>query len=129
MEAKKRKVLIVDDDTLIRTQLEKELKRNFFNVILAEDGKKTLELFNSLSDIEIVLLDVQLPDASGLELLKTIKEKQPDCEVIMITGYGNTEVAIQSLRNGATDYIEKPIDMDDLSAAFGRATEKLSEKE
>jgi len=129
MEVKKRKVLIVDDDTLIRSQLEKELKRNFFDVVLAKDGQETKSYFEPISGIDIVLLDVQLPDASGLDLLKFIKEKQPDCEAIMITGYGNTEVAIQSLRNGATDYIEKPIDMEDLNAAFGRASEKLQEKE
>jgi len=128
-QANKRKVLIVDDDTLIRTQLEKELKRNFFDVVLAEDGHQTKAYFDPPQGIDIVLLDVQLPDASGLDLLKFIKEKQPDCEAIMITGYGNTEVAIQSLRNGATDYIEKPIDMEDLYAAFGRASEKLQEKE
>jgi len=128
-ESKKRKVLIVDDDSLIRSQLEKELIRNFFNVVVAEDGKHAFECLKNNLDIDIVLLDVQLPDHSGIDVLKKIKDNRPNCEVVMITGYGNTDVAIQSLRNGATDYIEKPIDMDDLYAAFGRASEKLSEKE
>jgi len=123
-----RTVLIVDDDKLIREQLRKELKREFFEVFLAADGQTALEVFNR-EGIDIVILDVKLPDIDGLEILKEIKEKRPDCEVIVITGLGSQEIAIKSLRMGAIDYIEKPIEMDELSAALGRAQEKLAEKE
>ena len=123
-----RTVLIVDDDKIIREQLEKELKREFFRPFLAADGKTALEAF-SQEKIDIVILDVKLPDIDGLEVLKRIKEKKPDCEVIVITGFGAQEIAITSLRKGAIDYIEKPIEMDELSAALGRAQEKLAERE
>jgi DNA-binding response OmpR family regulator len=127
-ENNKRKVLIVDDDAIIRDQLEKELKRNYFETFLAVDGKTALETF-SREDIDILLLDVKLPDMDGLEVLQQVKERKPDCEVIVITGFGTQHIAIQSLRRGAIDYIEKPVDTDVLSAALGRAQEKLAEKE
>ncbi len=124
----KKTVLIVDDDKIIREQLQKALKREFFRPILANDGKTALESF-SQEEIDIVILDVKLPDIDGLEVLKEIKEKRPDCEVIVITGLGSQEIAIKSLRKGAIDYIEKPIEIDELSAALGRAQEKLAEGE
>ncbi len=125
---KTKTVLIVDDDRIIREQLENELKRNFFRTFLVADGKTALETF-SRQEIDIVILDVKLPDIDGLDVLKEIKEKRPDCEVIVITGLGTQEIAIKSLRHGAIDYIEKPIAMDELSAALGRAQEKLAEGE
>ncbi len=123
-----RAVLIVDDDKIIREQLRKELKRGYFEVFLAADGKTALETF-SQQEIDIMILDVKLPDIDGLEVLAKIKEKKPDCEVIVITGSGTQEIAITSLRRGAIDYIEKPIEMDELSVALGRAQEKLAERE
>ena len=123
-----RTVLIVDDDKIIREQLRKELKRGFFEVFLAADGKTALEIFLR-EEIDILLLDIKLPDMDGLEVLEKVKEEKPDCEVIVITGFGTMEIAIQSLRRGAIDYIEKPIETDELSAALGRAQEKLAEKE
>ena len=123
----KRTVLIVDDDRIIREQLEKELNRNFFGTLLAADGKTALEIF-SKEDIDIILVDVKLPDMDGFEVLKKVKEKKPDCEVIVITGFGTLEIAISSLKMGAIDYVEKPIEMDELSVAMGRAQEKLTAK-
>lgn len=123
-----RKVLIVDDDRVICKQLAKELKRNFFSTFEASDGKEALEIFGK-ENVDIVLLDVKLPDQDGLEVLEKIKAEKPDCEVIVITGFGTQEIAIQSLRRGAVDYIEKPIKMDELTAALGRAHERLQDKE
>lgn len=125
---KPRTVLIVDDDKLIREQLEKELKRNYFQTREAADGKTALEIF-AREDINILLLDVRLPDMDGLKVLVRVKEEKPGCEVIVITGFGTQEIAIHSLRMGAIDYIEKPIKMEDLTAALGRAQEKIAERE
>jgi DNA-binding response OmpR family regulator len=125
---KTRTVLIVDDDKIIREQLQKELKREFYRPLLAADGNTALESFGQ-EEIDIAILDVKLPDMDGLEVLKKVKEKKPDCEVIVITGLGTQEIAIKSLRTGAIDYIEKPINTDELSAALGRAQEKLDERE
>jgi DNA-binding NtrC family response regulator len=112
-----RTVLIVDDDKIIREQLRKELKRGFFEVFLAADGKTALKTVTQ-EEIGVVILDIKLPDMDGLEVLTKIKEKKPDCEVIVITGLGTREIAIQSLRRGAIDYIEKPLETDELSAAL-----------
>ncbi|MBF0387240.1 MAG: response regulator [Candidatus Omnitrophica bacterium] len=125
---KTRKVLIVDDDQLTREQVAKELKRHYCEPFLGANGKEGLEVF-AREDISIVLLDVKLPDIDGLEFLKVVKEQRPRCEVIMITGFGSEEIAIQSLRRGAIDYLEKPINFDELSASLGRAQEKLAERE
>ena len=124
----KRAVLIVDDDRIIREQLEKELARNFFSTFTAVDGDSALELF-ARESIDILLLDVHLPGMDGLEVLKKVKAEKPECEVIVMTGYGTHDIAIKSLRCGAIDYIEKPIQGEVLTAAIGRAQEKLSERE
>lgn len=124
----KKTVLIVDDDQIIREQIEKELRREFFNVVMAHDGKTALDLFRR-EKIDIVILDVKLPDIDGLEVLGTIKKEKPDCEVIVITGWGSQEIAITALRKGAIDYIEKPMKMEEITAALGRAQEKLAERE
>ena len=104
----KKTVLIVDDDQIVREQIEKELRREFFNAVIAHDGKTALEIFRR-EKIDIVILDVKLPDIDGLEVLGTIKKEKPDCEVIVITGWGSQEIAITALRKGAIDYIEKPM--------------------
>ena len=120
-------VLIVDDDRIIREELHKEMKRQYFRPLMAADGTEALERFRQ-EEVDIVLLDVKLPDMDGLEVLKRMKEERPGSEVIVITGLGSQEIAIRSLRAGAIDYIEKPINMDELSAALGRAQEKLEER-
>ena len=125
---KKTSVLIVDDDRIIREQLGKELKRNFFSTFIAADGETALDLFDR-EEIDILLIDIRLPDIDGLELLTKVKARKPGCEVIVMTGFGTHDIAIQSLRRGAIDYLEKPIQSEDLNAAIGRAKEKLSEKE
>ncbi|MEI6438261.1 MAG: response regulator [Candidatus Omnitrophota bacterium] len=123
-----RKVLVVDDDQLTREQIARELKRNYCKPLIASSGKEGLEVFGR-EDIDILLLDIKLQDMDGLEFLKTVKEKKPACQVIVITGFGSETIAVQSLRRGAIDYLEKPIDFEELGAAIGRAQEKIAEKE
>jgi len=119
--------LIVDDDKMSLVTLKKILKNNLNRIFLASNGADALKVIES-EDIDIVLLDVKLTDMSGLELLVELKKRQSVCEVIVITGCGNQELAIQSLRYGAIDYIEKPIVLEDLFASLGRAREKLAER-
>ncbi|MCG6553702.1 MAG: response regulator [Candidatus Magnetominusculus sp. LBB02] len=128
MTSNKTTVLVVDDDRIIRERLQAEISRGFYNVEVAEDGKSAIEMVGH-ADVSIILLDINLPDIDGIELLKKIKEIKPDSELIVITGFGNIELAIQSLRNGAIDYIEKPLNMDEFQAALGRAQERLTEKD
>lgn len=120
----KRTVLIVDDDETTRTQLENELKRSYFLPKSVGDGKQALAVIKPVCP-DLILLDVKLPDMDGIELLGKIKEQNPACQVIIMTGYGGEEIAVSALRKGAIDYLEKPLNMTELSAALGRAQEKL----
>jgi len=123
-----RKVLVIDDDRIIRENLSKELERSFLEPLQAANGKEGLDIIYK-DKVDIVLIDVKLPDMDGLDLLKKAKETFPDIEFIVITGYGSQDIAIQALRRGAIDYIEKPIDYRQLNTAMGRALEKLREHE
>ncbi|MEO5356591.1 MAG: response regulator [Nitrospirae bacterium YQR-1] len=127
MNSSAKTVLIVDDDKMLTNLLEKELLRGFFTVFTAADGKTALEKINT-TNAGIILVDFNLPDITGIELIKKVKENKPDCEIIVITGFGTQDIAIQSLKHGAIDYIEKPINIEELFAALGRAQEKLTEK-
>jgi len=123
-----RAVLIVDDSRILCKELAKELRRNFFSTYITYTVIDALEILNK-KKIDVILLDVKMPDGNGLEFLKQVKEKWTNCEVIIITGYGSQEIAIKALRVGAIDYLEKPLKFDELDAALGRALEKLAEKE
>jgi len=123
-DVNQKNVLVIDDDTVVRVLLEAVLIRAYYTPFFCANGKSALD-FLEQSKIDIVLLDVKLPDMDGLDLLSTIKEKHPSCQTIVITGYGSEQIAVQALRRGALDYIEKPVNEDELVAALGRAHEKL----
>ena len=122
----KRSVLIIDDDSLICSQLEKEFQRNYFLTSTAHGYTEAQQFFVDITKkIDLVILDVKLPDGDGLRLLEYIKTSSPATEVIVVTGFGTIDVAIQALRRGAIDYIEKPLDQEVFFAAIGRAIEKI----
>jgi diguanylate cyclase (GGDEF)-like protein len=120
-------VLIVDSDEDIRGQLMNQLKSRSSRIFLAADGKSAMEIFIS-EEVNILIVDTELNDISGLDILKKCKEKKPHCEVIITGRARNPENAIQSLRRGAIDYLKKPIEIDELLEALGRAHKKISEK-
>ncbi len=122
------KILVVDDDPMVAEYLAAELKRHFCDAICVGTGAEALARLN---EVQIVFLDLKLPDMDGFEILTKIKERSDSkrpIEAIVITGFGNQEVAIRALRLGAIDYIAKPIYLDDLRAALGRAQEVVSQK-
>ena len=121
-----RTILIVDDDPTICSELQKELKRNFFPTFTAGNSKDAIEIL-SKNKIDIILLDIFMPDVDGLDMLKKVKSKWPSVEVIIITGYSSQDVAIKALRRGAIDYLEKPINYEELNTSIGRAMEKITE--
>jgi two-component system, NtrC family, sensor kinase len=107
-------VLVVDDDTPLHLVLERVVERAGGKAHLASSGKEALALLDE-RDWSAALLDKNLPDVSGIELLQRIKHKQPRTEVLIVTGYAGLESAVQALRLGAFDYVEKPFDIDDLA--------------
>ena len=117
-------ILLVDDEKGIRKVLGISLSDSGYRVIEAENGEEAISLFRETRP-PIVLTDIKMPGIDGIQVLKTIKEESPDTEVIMLTGHGDMELAIQSLKHEATDFITKPISTDALAIALKRANEKL----
>ncbi len=117
-------VLIVDDEEVITNRLEKVLSKEGYRVFKAADGEEGVKVFMD-TKIDVVLADIKMPKKNGMEALHEIKSLSEDVEVIMITGYGDEDTAIQAMREGAINYIRKPIDIDQLLAAIEKALEKL----
>jgi signal transduction histidine kinase/DNA-binding response OmpR family regulator len=120
----KETILLVDDEAGIRNLLSISLTDEGYDVITAADGREALEVFLSRKP-SIVITDIKMPGMDGIELLATIKEKDPATEVIMITGHGDMDLAIKSLKMDATDFVTKPINDDALEIALKRATDRI----
>jgi PAS domain S-box-containing protein len=123
----KEKVLIADDEEDIRDLLGLLLEDLGFEVIKAADGNSAFSLFQQARP-PIVLTDIKMPGMDGIQLLKRVKAEMPDAEVIMISGHGDLDLAIESLKYQAADFITKPIDDALLAHALEKAQEKISLK-
>jgi len=106
-------ILIVEDEETQRSLLAGLLRKEGYSVEEAGDGARAIELFR-IKTIDLVLLDFKLPDMDGLTILKSVKEINPESEIIMITAFGSIENAVNALKSGASEYLTKPIDLDDL---------------
>ena len=122
-----KQVLLVDDEPGILKVLGISLADRGYRVLTAENSEEALRVFHEARP-EVILTDIKMPGMDGIELLKRIKAESPDTEVIMITGHGEMELAIQSLKYDASDFITKPINDEALDIALRRALEKLSYK-
>jgi signal transduction histidine kinase len=118
-------ILLVDDEAGIRKVLGISLADSGYTVHTAESGEEALRMFKEIAPA-IVLTDIKMPDMDGIELLRRIKQENPDTEVIMFTGHGDMELAIKSLKYEATDFVTKPINDDVLEIALKRARERIS---
>lgn len=110
-----KKVLICDDEEGIRESLKLVLG-DFYELIVTEHGKQALECLKTAKDIGLVLIDIKMPQVNGLEVLKTIKEKHPRINVIVVTGYKSVETAAEAVRLGASGYIIKPFKAEEILA-------------
>ncbi len=118
-------ILLVDDEEDIREVLDIALRDKGYTVYTAQDGKEALEIFEKFQP-PVILTDIKMPGMDGIELLKIIKRENPETEVIMITGHGDMGLAVESLKNEATDFITKPINVDALDIALKRARERIT---
>ena len=118
-------VLVVDDEQGNRTSLEKIFEREGMRVLSADGAKTALELARK-HRIEVVLTDLMMPGTSGLELMRALKEVAPDTEVVMMTAYGTVEVAVQAMREGAYDFVEKPLKRMTIVKSVRKAAERQS---
>jgi len=118
------KILIVDDELVMRESLAGWLERDGHRVEKAESGEECLEKL-AVNRFDILLLDIKMEGMSGLEVLKQVKENDPDVAVIMITAYGSIRSTIEAMKNGAHDYLLKPFDPNEL----GMVIEKILESQ
>ncbi|MBC7372099.1 MAG: sigma-54-dependent Fis family transcriptional regulator [Bdellovibrionaceae bacterium] len=109
----KARILVVDDEESIREFLEIMLKKEGYEITLAEDGQKAKELLAKKS-FDMIISDLQMPNVTGIELLKHVKETSPDIVFMMITAFGTTETAVEAMKIGAYDYITKPFKIDEV---------------
>lgn len=120
------KILVIDDQQSIRKTLREILEYESFEVDEAEDGQKGIEMFNKES-YDLILSDIKMPKLDGIEFLeKVMASANPDVPVIMISGHGNIETAVDAIKKGAYDYIPKPVDLNRLLVTVRNAMEKKS---
>ena len=117
------KIMLVDDEERFLSTTQKLLTKKGIDVVTAASGAEALETLNH-KYIHVVILDVKMPGMDGNETLKKIKRQFPLVEVIMLTGHATVESAIDGLKSGATDYLMKPTEIDDLIAKAREAFQK-----
>ncbi len=116
----KANILIVDDEEVVRLSHLRSLKGTDCNARAAEDGKQAIEVMEQ-QPFDVVLLDLRMPGLDGMEVLKTIKQRWPDSEVIVITGYPSIESAKEAVRLGAFNYLTKPLGPEEVIKAANDA--------
>ena len=117
------RILVVDDDSQFCDLLEEYLVELGYAVVIARDGPEALEKFRQ-NRVRLVLSDLQMPGMDGLELLDRIKQIDPQATMIMLTGFGTIETAVDAIKNGAYDFVTKPVKLEHLQLIITRALEK-----
>ena len=116
-------VLVVDDERSNVESLEKIFQREGMRVLTGDDAKHALELVRT-HRVHVVLTDLMMPGTTGLELLRAIKQVAPDIEVVLMTAYGTVETAVQAMREGAYDFVEKPLKRMTIVKSVRKAAER-----
>jgi two-component system response regulator HydG len=116
-------VLIVEDERANLTSLEKIFTREGFRTLVAEEGKTALDLCRK-HRVHVVLTDLMLPDISGIDIIKALKTISPDAEVVVMTAYGTIEIAVEAMREGAYDFVEKPLKRMQIVKTVRKAAER-----
>lgn len=126
MDVNKPHILIVDDELGPRESL-KMILNPYYNVHVAERGVQAIDLLNKFP-VDLVTLDLKMPGLTGINVLEKVKQRDPDIEAIIITGYGSLDTAIEGLRLGAFDYISKPFDVNHILSLVRRGLERRRAK-
>lgn len=119
------KILVIDDEKSIRNTLKEILEFEGYQVELAEDGSMGIELFEK-GGYELVLCDIKMPRMDGIEVLDRLQKHAADIPVVMISGHGNIDTAVEAIKKGAFDFIEKPLDLNRLLITIRNATDKTT---
>src|SRR3954464_12657240 len=113
------KILVADDEQNLRRVLVALLRRDGHDVVQAQNGQEAIE---RLGDVDVVITDLRMPQADGMEGLRTASKNYPHVPVIMITAYGSVGQAVEAIKAGAFDYIEKPFEQDSIRSILRKAT-------
>ena len=108
-------ILIVDDEQLLRWALKKRLEKEGFQVLEAGSREEAERRFGDREDVSLVLLDLHLPDGDGMQILREIKARSPQCHVIMMTAKYTPEAVLEATRGGAYRSVEKPFSLDEIA--------------
>jgi DNA-binding NtrC family response regulator len=117
-------VLLVDDEVEFVETFSERLQMRDLEINKAFNGKEALKVLKQNKDVEVVILDVKMPEMDGIETLAKIKKRYPLVEVIMLSGQSTVETAIEGMKKGAFDYLMKPCDMEQIIAKVGEAASK-----
>ena len=117
------KILVIDDQKSIRNTLKEILEYEKHEVQLAEDGEMGIKLFEK-DKFDLVLCDIKMPNMDGIEVLDAIMATSPDTPMVMISGHGNIDTAVEAIKKGAYDFIEKPLDLNRLLVTIRNASER-----
>lgn len=116
----KGKILVIDDEDIVRTSCSRTLCPEGYEVSLAKNGAEGLKMAGE-DKFDLVLTDLKMPDMDGIEVLRSIREKCPETQVIIVTGYQTVDTSVKAVKLGACDYIEKPFTPDALISAVREA--------
>lgn len=119
------KILVIDDERAIRNSLKEILEFEKHEVEVAEDGQTGLEIFQK-GGFDVVLCDIKMPQMDGIEVLDKMQELATETPVIMISGHGNIDTAVEAIKKGAFDFIEKPLDLNRILITIRNATDKTT---
>ena len=119
---KDRRILVIDDEESLRHALAKGLRRAGYVVETAPTGREGVDRFAG-GTFDAVLTDMKLPDLSGLDIVALVTEVDPDVPVVVMTGYGTVDTALEAMRRGARDYVQKPFDFAEIARTLEKAME------
>ena len=117
------RILVVDDEPMMSDSLRQHLTEEGYTVDVSSSGTQAIDLFDG-GAYHLVICDLQLPDMDGLELLRHMKDARPATEVIVVTGYGSVQAAVEAIKSGAFYFVEKPFDFEELSPLVEKALER-----
>ena len=117
-------ILIAEDDDSLREIIQNFLKNPQRMISNFKDGREAVQALRK-TQFDLLITDLMMPGADGMEVLREAKERNPDCVVILITGYASLDSALQAIRGGAYDYIRKPFKLDELEIVVKNACEKI----
>src|SRR5690606_10669977 len=119
------KILIIDDERAIRRALREVLEFESFEVDEAEDGKQGVDKATA-GEYDIISRDIKMPNQDGMEVLDALSDATVDTPVIMISGHGNIDTAVQAIKKGAFDFIEKPLDLNRILVTVRNASDRTA---